>query len=154
MAIDEDDEEALELARRKVLRELSKESALRRCCKSPSNKPREVLKVDDLIRAATECVAGVILFYSPTCPYCMMFEPVYNEAARILGDRLAFLKVNVFRLPELAAMFNVMGTPTVVAFRRGREVGRIVGLPPIERFEDMLYSLLEAEGCPIPAVVQ
>lgn len=30
-----EDEEALELARRKVLRELAREAALRRCCKTP-----------------------------------------------------------------------------------------------------------------------
>lgn len=146
-----EDEEALELARRKILRELAREAAVRKCCKAPSRTPREALSIDDLIRASEECLVGVIFFYSPTCPYCRMLDPMFREAARILGDRMAFIKVDVTRAPSLAAMFNVMATPTLVAFRRGREVDRIIGLPTPERFEDLLLSLLDAEKCPIPA---
>ncbi len=147
-----EDEEALELARRKVLRELARGAALRRCCRTPSRHPREASTVDDLIKATEDCLVGVVFFYSPTCPYCRMLEPMFEEAARILGDRMAFLKVNVAYAPQLAAMFHVMATPTLVAFRRGKEVDRMVGLPSPERFEALLLSLLESERCPIPEV--
>lgn len=113
--------------------------------------PRQALTVDDLLRVTQDCRIGVIFFYSPTCPYCRMLEPLFREAARVLGDRMAFVVVDITRSPDLAMMFNVMGTPTLVAFRAGREVDRIVGLPSPEGFEDFIYSLLLMERCPLPA---
>lgn len=83
-----------------------------------------------------------------------MMEPLVRAAAELLGDRMMFFKVNAARLYEVAGAFYIMGTPTIIAFRRSREVDRLVGLVPVEVFEEFLTRLLESEGCPIPTVEQ
>lgn len=145
------DKEVLELARQKLILELLKEETKKKCCSiTPKQELFEVNSIDEFKKAISGCKLSLAFFYTPTCPYCKMMQPLVEEAARLLGDRMMIFKVNAARLYEIAGAYYIMGTPTIIAFRRGREVDRLVGLVPVEVFEEFLTRLLESEGCPIP----
>lgn len=149
------EDEALELARRKLLRELLKEQEKKECCEiEPVKDLVEVGNLHHFKRLVRGCRVALGFFYTPTCPYCRMMEPIIRAAARLLGDRMTFFKVNAARHFDIAGAFYIMGTPTTIAFKRGREVDRLVGLVPVEVFEEFLTKLLESEGCPLPTVEQ
>jgi thioredoxin-like negative regulator of GroEL len=60
-----------------------------------------------------------------------MLGPQVDAIAGEFGDTLTVVKVDVDDQPGLAARFGVLSIPTLIFFRDGRAVDRIVGaLPP------------------------
>jgi thioredoxin 2 len=75
------------------------------------------------------------------CAPCRMIAPTLKEIAGDLMGRLRIAKVDVDENPRSHASMQVSGIPTLVMFKGGKEVDRVVGaLPPrelrawIERF--------------------
>ena len=85
----------------------------------------------DPVRFASlvERVPGLALvdFTAAWCPPCRMLGPHVDAIASELEDELAVVKVDVDDQPDLAARFGVLSIPTLIFFRDGRPVDRIVG---------------------------
>jgi thioredoxin 1 len=82
--------------------------------------------------------------YGEDCGPCRQLAPVIDRLAAAYEGRARVLKVEAGANRELAGGLAVSAVPTVVAFRDGREVGRLVGLRP----ESAYRKLLEAAGAP------
>ncbi len=141
------DEEAKEIAERIIMRELMRHRSERCCEIEHPGKAIWVRGIGELAWAIDSCRVVFVFFRSPTCPYCNAMEPLIDEAARQLSGKALFVKVDVAMTPEAAAAARVMATPTLVALVRGKELDRIVGMPPIEYLEDFILRALEAGGC-------
>ncbi len=70
----------------------------------------------------------VVDFWSPGCAPCRMLEPVVMDLATDYAGRVKVVEVNAAEAGRTAARFGVMGTPTLLFFLDGREVGRVVGV--------------------------
>jgi thioredoxin-like negative regulator of GroEL len=69
-----------------------------------------------------------------------MIAPVVEKMAGDYAGRLKVAKLNVDENPRTSAMFHVQGIPTLLIFRGGRIVDRIVGAAP----EPMLRGRVDA----------
>lgn len=58
----------------------------------------------------------------------------YGNAEKVLGDKIHFCKVDVDELQELAGRFDIMSIPTIILFKDGEEVNRMIGAVPQEEF--------------------
>ncbi len=76
-------------------------------------------------------------FWATWCGPCMRQGPIVEELAE---EGYAVGKVDVDQEPGLAQQFQVMSIPTLIVFKEGREVNRLVGLSS----RDTLKKLLEA----------
>jgi thioredoxin 1 len=79
----------------------------------------------------TENVAqGVSLldFWAPWCGPCKMQLPIVEELSEELKGKATIAKVNVDEEPELASQFGVMSIPTLILFKDGQPVDKLVGL--------------------------
>ncbi|MEW5743197.1 MAG: thioredoxin domain-containing protein [Myxococcota bacterium] len=65
--------------------------------------------------------------WSDGCGPCKLLEPVVMELSRRYQGRLKVAELNVANAPKTARKLGVTGTPTVVYFKQGREVERVVG---------------------------
>ncbi len=74
----------------------------------------------------------LIDFWAPWCAPCKMMEPILEELEKELKDSVQIKKVNVDEEPNEASKFGVMGIPTYVVMKDGKEVGRKVGFTPKE----------------------
>lgn len=72
-------------------------------------------------------------FWAPWCGPCRMVSPVVDEVATGMADVIAVAKCNVDENEELALKYGVMSIPTLIIFRDGAEVGRLVGALPKEK---------------------
>jgi thioredoxin 2 len=68
-------------------------------------------------------------FWSVTCGYCRMVEPVVNDIARWKAGMLKVLKVDVQSEFTIAQRFLAMATPTFVLIRNAQQLARIDGAP-------------------------
>jgi thioredoxin 2 len=64
------------------------------------------------------------------CGPCRVMTPMLEELATELAGRVRVAKMNVDENPVTAARFNVRSIPTLLAFKKGHEIDRIVGLQP------------------------
>ncbi len=69
----------------------------------------------------------VLDVWSPGCGPCRMLEPIVVDLATAYAGRVKVAELNAAEAGRVAARYGVMGTPTVLFFRRGREVERVVG---------------------------
>ncbi len=69
-------------------------------------------------------------FWAPWCGPCRMIAPVLEELAGELGDKVVIAKVNTDQNPINAQRLGVQGIPTMVLFKDGAEVDRVVGALP------------------------
>jgi len=72
------------------------------------------------------------------CGPCRMIAPVVDELARDYAGRVTIGKLNVDENPETAMRFGIMGIPTLLIMKGGKEVDRIVGAVPKEVVEEKL----------------
>jgi thioredoxin 1 len=89
----------------------------------------------------------VVDFWGPGCGPCQMLEPIIMDLASAYQGRVKVAELNAAEASRTAARFGVMGTPTVLFFRRGREVERVVGFVG-ERY---LREIIETEILEAPA---
>ena len=76
------------------------------------------------------------------CGPCRMIAPVVEELAGTYQGKLKVGKLNVDDHPQVAAQFRVMNIPTLLLFKGGKEVDRIVGVVPKEEFTRRIEALL------------
>ncbi|MFN8016477.1 MAG: thioredoxin [Acidimicrobiia bacterium] len=66
-------------------------------------------------------------FWAEWCGPCKMIAPVLDEIATENSDKLTIGKVNVDENPDLARRFEVMSIPTLIVFKDGQPIKRLVG---------------------------
>lgn len=81
-------------------------------------------------------------FFATWCGPCKMMQPILEDAAKQLGDRLKIVKVDVDRNPLAASTFQVRGVPTLVLFQKGKILWRESGVVPAHHLIKVVESQL------------
>ena len=72
-------------------------------------------------------------FSAVWCPPCEKLGPELDALAQELDGQLVITKLDVDANPQTAMTYGVMGLPTLLLFKAGEPVDRIVGFQPKER---------------------
>jgi thioredoxin 1 len=81
-------------------------------------------------------------FWAPRCGPCRFIGPIVEEMAREKADVLKVGKLNVDDNPETARKFGINGIPTLILFKGGKPVERIVGALPKPMLEQAIQPHL------------
>ena len=72
----------------------------------------------------------VVEFMSYGCAHCRAIEPVLEQVAEQMKSKEKIFRVNIAVEQDLAGGYDIQGTPTLIAFLNGSEVGRVEGPQP------------------------
>ncbi|MBR3807140.1 MAG: thioredoxin [Lachnospiraceae bacterium] len=75
-------------------------------------------------------------FWAAWCGPCKMLMPTIEELAQS-QDEIKVCKVNVDDEPQLAMKYKVMTIPTLIAFKNGEVIGKLVGVSPKDKILDL-----------------
>lgn len=80
---------------------------------------------DETIRSAD--IPVLVDFWAEWCGPCKQIDPIIREIATEKAGLLTVAKLNVDDHGDIAMRFNVMSIPTMIVFKNGEAVGKIVG---------------------------
>ncbi len=69
----------------------------------------------------------VVDFWAPWCGPCRQMAPAFEAAAATLEPQCRLAKLNTDEEDTIAGRFGIRSIPTLIVFKRGREVARHVG---------------------------
>ena len=77
-------------------------------------------------------------FWAAWCGPCRAIAPVLEELAEASEGRVVLLKVDVDASPALAARYEIRSIPTILFFKEGAVVDRVVGAVPKAVLQDIV----------------
>ena len=93
---------------------------------------------DSFNRDLAEGKLMMVDFWAEWCGPCRMLGPVIESLAEQYASRVTVGKVNTDEETELAIRYGVSSIPTVIFFKDGKELDRLVGVMPPNAFAQVL----------------
>ena len=80
-------------------------------------------------------------FWAPWCGPCRLVAPVMEEIANERDD-IRVVKVNTDENQQTAVQYQIISIPTMILFRNGQEVHRVIGVRRRKELEAELQPAL------------
>lgn len=81
-------------------------------------------------------------FWAEWCAPCRMLAPTVQAVAEHYGESATVVKLNVDDNPSTAQRYGIKGIPTLILFREGKEVERVVGATSKESITKMIEKYI------------
>lgn len=135
------DDNELDRIKRAKLQEMIEHEVEKKRGKLASNKPVEI--VDATFKETIQNHSLVVIdCWASWCAPCRMVAPVIEELAQEYAGRILFGKLNVDENREVPTQYQIMSIPTLLVFKNGKLVDRIVGAMPRQMLEPKVTRYL------------
>ena len=84
----------------------------------------------------------VLDFWATWCGPCRLVGPILSELAEKYDGKIVVGKCDVEENEELAVEFGIRNIPTILFFKNGQVVDKLVGAQPKAKIEEKFQSLL------------
>lgn len=79
-------------------------------------------------------------FFATWCGPCKMMQPILEDTAKKMGEKVKIVKVDVDKNPLAASKFQVRGVPTLILFQKGKILWRESGVVPAHQLVKSIES--------------
>jgi len=92
----------------------------------------------------------VVDFWATWCGPCMVTKPVLDKLGKEYAEDVEFLPINADDSREVLENYHVLGIPTVIAIKNGKEVARVTGAQNEAGYRAVFESLANGQEVKIP----
>lgn len=85
---------------------------------------------------------SIVDFWATWCAPCRMQAPIFEETSKDFADKVNFYKVNVDENMQISSDLKIVSIPTLVVFKDGQVVDKLVGLSDKQEIENVLNKYL------------
>lgn len=78
-------------------------------------------------------------FWATWCGPCLALAPKLEEISEELKEKIKIFKINVDENQEVAQKYGIRSIPTLIVFKKGKEVGQIIGNQSKEEIISMVH---------------
>ena len=79
-------------------------------------------------------------FFAEWCGPCKMMAPILKEVKEQLDDTVSIIKVDVDKNPQVAALYQIQGVPTMMLFKEGKILWRKSGVMPASELVQVIQQ--------------
>lgn len=105
-------------------------------------KPIDLTDADFEQTVLKAAVPVAVDFWAPWCAPCRVVGPILEKLSGEYEGRLTIAKVNTDEEVNWATKFGIQGIPTIILFKDGKEVERMVGSRPESAYRSAFDKLL------------
>jgi len=95
----------------------------------------EVVKADGLV---------MLDFWAVWCGPWQMVAPIVEELAKEYDGKVKIVKLNTDEDPDIAGRYGIMSIPTLLFFKGGQPVDKVVGAVPKRVLQEAIDKLLSS----------
>lgn len=103
---------------------------------------KEVLTEEEFAELITQEKPVLVDFWATWCGPCKMQAPILHEFSEDIGDKAIIAKVDIDVNEKLARELGVMSIPTLMVFKNGEMVEKVVGLSSKAKLSEMLLKYI------------
>ena len=105
---------------------------------------KELIKMIDDENFSQTISNGVVLvdFFAEWCGPCRMLAPILDTLAKELHDKMTLAQIDVDQAPKTTTTFQITSVPTLILFKQGKEVNRIVGLKDLDTLKKIILQAM------------
>ena len=124
--------------RMKKLQQIINEKELLKNIKDPLN-----LDDSNFFQTISKFPLLLVDFWAPWCGPCRMMSPLIDQIGKEYMGKLVVGKVNVDENPTISRQFGISSIPTLILFKKGQAVNKIIGSVSKNKIDEMVRMHLE-----------
>ena len=124
--------------RMKKLQQIMNEKELLKNIKDPLN-----LDDSNFFQTISKFPLLLVDFWAPWCGPCRMMSPLIDQIGKEYMGKLVVGKVNVDENPIISRQFGISSIPTLILFKKGQAVNKIIGSVSKNKIDEMVRMHLE-----------
>lgn len=96
---------------------------------------------EEVIQSSTPVMVD---FWAAWCGPCKMIAPTIEELAEEYSGKMKVCKLNTDDSPDIASQHQIMGIPSLLFFKEGKVVDKIVGAASKKQFKEKIDAILSS----------
>lgn len=97
---------------------------------------------DENFQQTIEKGVTLVDFYATWCGPCRMIAPIIEQLASMLHGKARVAKLDIDQAQQATGTLQITSVPTVILFRDGKEMKRVVGIKDLDYFLNLVHSFL------------